>query len=66
MKHGGVQGRGAEIAATVQEEVFSYFEAPILRVGTKNVHIPFSPELQDFVIPDYKNVVDAIRKVLKS
>ncbi|MCK4785178.1 MAG: alpha-ketoacid dehydrogenase subunit beta [Desulfobacteraceae bacterium] len=59
-------GWGAEIAATVQEEAFSYLEAPILRVGAKNVHIPFSPELQDFVIPDYKNVVDAIRKVLKS
>ena len=59
-------GWGAEIAATVQEEAFSYLEAPILRVGAKNVHIPFSPELQDFVVPDHKNVVDAVRKVLKS
>lgn len=59
-------GWGAEIAATVQEEAFSYLEAPILRVGANNVHIPFSPELQDFVVPDHKNVVDAVRKVLKS
>jgi pyruvate dehydrogenase E1 component beta subunit len=59
-------GWGAEIAATVQEEAFSYLEAPILRVGAKNVHIPFSPELQDFVVPDYKNVVNAVRKVLRS
>jgi len=61
-----VQGRGAEIAAKVQKEVFSYLEAPILRIGAKNVHIPFSPELQDFIVPDHKNVVDAVRKVLKS
>ena len=59
-------GWGAEIAATVQEEAFNYLEAPILRVGAKNVHIPFSPELQDFVVPDYKNVVNAVRKVLRS
>ena len=59
-------GWGAEITATVQEEAFIYLEAPILRVGAKNVHIPFSPELQDFVVPDHKNVVDAVRKVLKS
>lgn len=59
-------GWSAEIAAIVQEEAFHYLEASILRVGTKNVHILFSQELQDFVIPDYKNVVDAIQKVLKS
>jgi acetoin:2,6-dichlorophenolindophenol oxidoreductase subunit beta len=58
-------GWGAEIAATIQEEAFGYLESPILRVGAKNVHIPFSPELQDFVVPDYENVEDAVRKVVK-
>jgi acetoin:2,6-dichlorophenolindophenol oxidoreductase subunit beta len=58
-------GWGAEIAATIQEEAFGYLESPILRVGAKNVHIPFSPELQDFVVPDYQNVEDAVRKVVK-
>ncbi len=58
-------GWGAEIAATIQEEAFSYLEAPILRVGAKNVHIPFSPKLQDFVVPDHENVASAVRKVLR-
>ncbi len=58
-------GWGAEIAATIQEEAFSYLKAPILRVGAKNVHIPFSPKLQDFVVPDHKNVASAVRKVLR-
>ncbi|MBP8612888.1 MAG: alpha-ketoacid dehydrogenase subunit beta [Candidatus Atribacteria bacterium] len=57
-------GWGAEIASVVQEEVFDYLDAPILRVGAKNVHIPFSAPLQDFVVPDHKDVEEAIRKVL--
>jgi len=57
-------GWGAEIAATIQEELFDYLDAPIRRVGAKNVHIPFSPPLQDFVIPDRKSVIEAVRSVL--
>lgn len=57
-------GWGAEIASVVQEEVFDYLDAPILRVGAKNVHIPFSAPLQDFVVPDHKDVEEAIMKVL--
>lgn len=57
-------GWGAEIAATIQEELFDYLDAPIRRVGAKNVHIPFSPPLQDFVIPDKNSVIEAVRSVL--
>ncbi|MCI4463575.1 MAG: alpha-ketoacid dehydrogenase subunit beta [Caldisericum sp.] len=57
-------GWGAEIAATIQEELFDYLDAPIRRVGAKNVHIPFSPPLQDFVVPDRKSVIEAVRSVL--
>lgn len=57
-------GWGAEVASVVQEEVFDYLDAPILRVGAYNVHIPFSPPLQDFVVPDSKSVEDAVRKVV--
>ncbi|NCQ53563.1 MAG: alpha-ketoacid dehydrogenase subunit beta, partial [Caldiserica bacterium] len=57
-------GWGAEIAATVQEEAFDYLDGPIMRVGAKNVHIPFSPPLQDFVVPDYNSVINEVRKVL--
>ncbi len=57
-------GWSAEVASVVQEEVFDYLDAPILRVGAYNVHIPFSPPLQDFVVPDSKSVEDAVRKVV--
>ncbi len=57
-------GWGAEIAATVQEEAFDYLDAPVHRVGARNVPDPFSPPLEDFVMPDRTTVVDAVRKML--
>jgi acetoin:2,6-dichlorophenolindophenol oxidoreductase subunit beta len=57
-------GWGAEIAATVQEEAFDYLDAPVHRVGARNVPDPFSPPLEDFVMPDKDWVVAAVRKLL--
>jgi len=57
-------GWGAEIAATVQEEAFDYLDAPVHRVGARNVPDPFSPPLEDFVMPDRTWVVEAVRKML--
>jgi pyruvate dehydrogenase E1 component beta subunit len=58
-------GWGAEIASVVQEEAFDYLDAPIVRVGAKNVPMPFASPLQDFVTPNYKDVIDAVKKILK-
>ncbi len=57
-------GWGAEVASVVQEEVFDYLDAPILRVGAHNVHIPFSPPLQDFVVPASGDVKKAVEEVV--
>ncbi len=57
-------GWSSEIAFTVQREAFDYLDAPIEKVGAYNVHIPFSPPLQDFVVPDYKDVEKAVKNVL--
>lgn len=57
-------GWGAEIAATVQEEAFGYLDAPMVRVGARNVQVPFSPPLEDFVKIKCEDVEKAVRKVL--
>jgi pyruvate dehydrogenase E1 component beta subunit len=57
-------GLGGEIAARVQQEAFYHLDAPILRVGAKNVPIPFSAELEKFVLPSQDDVRKAIRSVL--
>ncbi|MGM0420777.1 MAG: alpha-ketoacid dehydrogenase subunit beta [Bacillota bacterium] len=55
-------GWGAEIAAHVQEEAFDYLDAPILRVGAKNVPNSFSPEQENFIMPDASDVVSEAKK----
>jgi pyruvate/2-oxoglutarate/acetoin dehydrogenase E1 component len=57
-------GVGAEIAAAIQEEAFDYLDAPIGRVAALNAPIPFEVELEDYVLPNEGNVVEAAKKAL--
>ena len=56
-------GFGAELVARIQADVFDYLDAPVLRVAAQDVPIPFSPPLEDFVLPSVSNVVEAVRQV---
>jgi len=58
-------GWGAEIASVVQEEAFDYLDAPVIRVGAKNVPMPFASPLQDFVTPNYRDIIDAVKKIIR-
>jgi pyruvate dehydrogenase E1 component beta subunit len=57
-------GFGAEVAARVTEELFDELEAPVVRVGAKSAHIPFSPPLERAVVPQSEEIVQAARAVL--
>jgi pyruvate/2-oxoglutarate/acetoin dehydrogenase E1 component len=50
------------VAATVQEEAFDALDAPIRRVGARNVPDPFSPPLEDAVIPGADSVAREVRR----
>jgi len=56
-------GYGAEIAAVVGEECFWALDHPVVRVAAKNTPIPTSPRLEDAVLPQTAQVVDALRRV---
>ncbi|ELY43372.1 alpha-ketoacid dehydrogenase subunit beta [Natronorubrum sulfidifaciens] len=56
-------GTHAEIVARVQEEAFFSLDAPIQRVGTPDTHIPFSPPLEQEVLPSGDDVREAIQRV---
>jgi pyruvate dehydrogenase E1 component beta subunit len=56
-------GFGAELAARIQAELFDELDAPVLRVAAKDVPIPFSPPLEDFVLPKVADVVGAAQAV---
>jgi len=57
-------GFGAEIAAQIQEEAFDFLDAPVARVGAKDVPIPYTEPLERAVIPQEEDIVKAVKKVL--
>ena len=57
-------GVGAEISAAIQEEAFDYLDAPIGRVAALNAPVPFEPALEDYVLLNAGNVVEAAKKAL--
>ncbi len=56
-------GFGAEIAARVAEEAFTFLDAPIVRVGGKECSIPYSTTLENEVLPQKHTLEDALRKL---
>ncbi|NIU39484.1 alpha-ketoacid dehydrogenase subunit beta [Candidatus Bathyarchaeota archaeon] len=57
-------GTSAEIAAVVAEEALDYLDAPIKRVAEPDTPIPFSPPLEQFIIPDEKTIIKAVKEIL--
>lgn len=57
-------GFGGEISATIAEECFDELDAPVVRIGTLNTPIPFSPELEDYVLPSAKDIIHGIKSML--
>ena len=57
-------GISGEIAARIMPEVFYSLEAPIGRLGTADVPLPFSPALEFPLIPDENKIADKIREML--
>lgn len=59
-------GAAAEIAAIVAEEGFADLRAPIQRVTTPDVQIPFSPKLERPLYPNKDKIAAAARKAVRS
>jgi pyruvate/2-oxoglutarate/acetoin dehydrogenase E1 component len=57
-------GVTAEIVAVVAEEALDYLDAPIKRVAEPDTPIPFSPPLENYVIPDETSIVKSVKEVV--
>lgn len=52
-------GFAAELSAFVTEEIFEYLRAPVMRVTSLDTSIPFSPKMEDYVLPNKKRIFRA-------
>lgn len=57
-------GFGGEIAATIAQEAFSYLDAPVERMATPDIPIPYNPGLMAAVVPGVEDIVKRIEKTL--
>jgi len=57
-------GATAEIAALVAEKAFHYLDGPVRRLGAMDVPVPFSPGLEDQVIPNTDAVLRVAREFI--
>jgi acetoin:2,6-dichlorophenolindophenol oxidoreductase subunit beta len=57
-------GVGAEISATIGEELFGELAAPVRRVASKNLPVPFSPALERAFLYSRDDIEQAVRSVV--
>jgi 2-oxoisovalerate dehydrogenase E1 component beta subunit len=56
---------GAQVAALIAEQGFEFLDGPVVRVATPDVPIPFSPPLEQAVLPGVDRVREACRELLE-
>jgi pyruvate/2-oxoglutarate/acetoin dehydrogenase E1 component len=57
-------GVGAEVASLISEQAFESLDAPIRRLTAPDVPIPFSPPLEQAVLPQLDDMKEAARELL--
>lgn len=54
----------SEIAAIVSEQAFEYLKKPIQRLTAPDVHVPFSPALEQNLFPNKEKIIAAVKRIL--
>ena len=57
-------GVAAGLAAIIADEGFASLKAPIKRVSTMPVPVPYAPTTEDYVTPSAERIVAAVREVV--
>jgi len=58
-------GLGAEIAATLAEEMIDFLVAPVTRVAAPDTPAPFSPPMERYYVPDAARIAKAARRLME-
>jgi pyruvate/2-oxoglutarate/acetoin dehydrogenase E1 component len=54
-------GVTAELASVIADGAFYYLDAPVKRMGARDVPVPFSPPLEDVTVPTEQSVFEAAK-----
>jgi 2-oxoisovalerate dehydrogenase E1 component len=57
-------GFAAEIIATINEQAFHALDAPVTRIATPDIPIPYNIGLMEAVIPGIKHIKEGIKRLL--
>ena len=58
-------GYGAEIAARIADELFFHLDAPVRRVAAKDTWVAYHPSLEDQILPQPGDFLEAFRELAK-
>ncbi len=58
-------GYGAEIAARIGQELFSYLDAPVSRVASTDTFVAYAPELEDVILPQTADLRAAMEQIVR-
>ncbi len=53
-----------DIAFNVQRDAFDYLDAPVIRVNSLDLPLPYAPTLIDAILPNVKRTLDAVDSVM--
>jgi pyruvate dehydrogenase E1 component beta subunit len=53
----------SEIAFNVQKNAFDYLDAPVIRVTSADVPLPYAPTLIEAALPSIKKIINAVKEV---
>ena len=58
-------GFGAEIAARISDNCFKYLDGPVKRIAAQDAHIPYSPILENAVLPSRQQIYNGIKDLIE-
>jgi 2-oxoisovalerate dehydrogenase E1 component len=56
-------GYGAEIAARIADRCFPWLDAPVRRVASTDTFVAYAPDLEDFILPQVRDLAQAMREL---
>jgi 2-oxoisovalerate dehydrogenase E1 component len=58
-------GFGAEIAARIAQDHFHHLDAPVRRVASLDTPVAYCPDLEEVILPNASNILEAIRETAR-